>query len=132
MGWPIVGVRQAGYSSKTAPEKHYRIGAVLSARDAPTLPGPRRGEDSHLPTIASFFSRVWWADALAIFYQGLRPYKAPRSSAGVLHTLTRSTYSPVRVSILIVSPDSTNSGTLTVAPVSSVAAFSTLVAVSPR
>src|SRR5579884_1696367 len=45
---------------------------------------------------------------------------------------TRSTYCPVRVSMRILSPGFTNRGTLTTAPVSSVAGFVTLLAVSPR
>src|SRR5579859_4204797 len=46
--------------------------------------------------------------------------------------LTRSTYWPVRVSIHTRSPGFTNRGTLTTAPVSSVAGLVTLLAVSPR
>ena len=51
----------------------------------------------------------------------------------VLHNyfFTRSTYSPVRVSTFITSPSLTNIGTWTVAPVSTVTGFKTLVAVSP-
>ena len=48
-----------------------------------------------------------------------------------LKLFTRSMYSPERVSTLIRSPSSTNSGTFTTAPVSSVAGFSAPVRVSP-
>ena len=40
-------------------------------------------------------------------------------------------YSPVLVSILITSPSLTNIGTLTIAPVSTVAGFNALVVVFP-
>src|SRR5205807_6577074 len=45
--------------------------------------------------------------------------------------LTRSTYSPVRVSIRIFSPGPTNGGTLTLRPVSRVASLYWFVAVAP-
>src|SRR5918999_5004098 len=48
------------------------------------------------------------------------------------YSLARAMYSPVRVSTLFFSPISTNSGTLTTAPVSRVAGFLPPVAVSPR
>jgi hypothetical protein len=51
----------------------------------------------------------------------LERVRAAAGSRG--HFATRSTYSWVRVSILMVSPIRMNSGTLTVAPVSRVAGF---------
>jgi len=48
------------------------------------------------------------------------------------YSFTRSTYSPVRVSTLILSPFSTKFGTLISAPVSTFAGFVTFVAVLPR
>lgn len=47
------------------------------------------------------------------------------------YALTRPTYEPSRVSISIVSPSLMNKGTRTSAPVSTVAGFKVLVAVSP-
>src|SRR6476660_330829 len=47
------------------------------------------------------------------------------------YSLTRSTYSPLLVLTRINSPSFTNKGTITVAPVSTVAGFKVLVAVSP-
>lgn len=49
----------------------------------------------------------------------------------LVNYLTLSTYSPVLVFTLISSPSFTNKGTLTVAPVSTVAGFNVRVAVSP-
>src|SRR5690606_19872004 len=48
------------------------------------------------------------------------------------YTLTRETYSPVRVSTRITSPSGTNSGTRTTAPVSSLAGLVPPLLVSPR
>src|SRR5690606_4221465 len=53
-------------------------------------------------------------------------------SPGVRPHFTRETYSPERVSTLIFSPFSMNSGTRTVAPVSSLAGLPPPEAVSPR
>jgi hypothetical protein len=51
---------------------------------------------------------------------------------GPTYVRTRSRYSPVRVSTLIISPISINAGQMTSAPVSSFTGLVSLVAVSPR
>ncbi len=54
-----------------------------------------------------------------------------RSYAEAANLLTRSRYSPVRVSTLIMSPMSTNAGTMISAPVSILTGLVKLVAVLP-
>src|SRR5690606_6841733 len=59
--------------------------------------------------------------------------QAGRRPPGCVHySLTRETYSPVRVSTRITSPSGTNSGTRTTAPVSSLAGLPPPPLVSPR
>ena len=53
-------------------------------------------------------------------------------SPGLVYSFTRSIYSPVRVSIWINSPNSTNDGQANSAPVSTLQGLVTLVAVLPR
>src|SRR5690606_11943924 len=63
---------------------------------------------------------------------GLAPVDPwPQGGHGPVHHLTRETYSPERVSTLMVSSWATNSGTRTTAPVSSVAGLPPVPAVSP-
>ena len=68
---------------------------------------------------------------IRLLAEPLEPLPVPEFGRHAVYFLTRSEYSPVRVSTLTRSPMLMNNGTRTSAPVSMVAGLSVLVAVSP-
>src|SRR5690606_37426937 len=94
---------------------HDRFGVDID--DVARTPGLRRVRDAQVELIRAHDRGV--------------PVDRDDAAARRHYLFTRSTYSCVRVSILIVSPTLMNSGTAIVAPVSTVAGFVTLPVVSP-
>src|SRR5262249_32788621 len=118
--------RRAGSRSphRSPGHGHATTLALPGVRRVPVEFPPRQEPWSPGPSPATVCSALAPHDAWTT-----RAENRPRAAD---HFDTRSTYSCVRVSILTVSPTRMNSGTETVAPVSTVAGFCTLPLVSPR